>query len=306
MGYSEEEALEKSKYKRRVSNTRCIEYWIERGYTENDAIQKIKEIQSNSAKKQKGIKKSPGHIEKMKKFQSYYSTIDYWVDKYGDAIGKVKYDEYKNKISKRSKMGIQARIEKDPDTFINSSVRRKEYWIRQGYSEQEAEMMVSKVQSRGVDFYIKKYGKEKGLIKWEERNKKWFNTFYNSGKNFNKINEKRKLNSHIGYYTKDTIKGVEKLNFYIIILKDLNDKLFVKYGLTKHNTISKRWSISLKYNLFLFKSMSSLDAIELENKFHEFFKNSYTPNIIKTTECFDYNNENLNKTLEILEDYKND
>ena len=64
--------------------------------------------------------------------------------------------------------------------------------------------------------------------------------------------------------------------------------------------------MSLNYNLFLFKTMDAIEAVELEGKFHLHFRNSYNPSIIRTTECFEYTDKNLNKTLEILEEYKND
>lgn len=63
-----------------------------------------------------------------------------------------------------------------------------------------------------------------------------------------------------------------------------------------------RWSISLKYNLFLFKQMEAKSTLELENKFNNIFKNTYDSIIIKTTECFEYNDKNLDITLQLLED----
>jgi hypothetical protein len=166
--------------------------------------------------------------------------------------------------------------------------------------------MVSKSQSRGIDFYIKKYGFDDGTKKWKERNEKWFNSFYNSGKDLQAVNEKRKLNSHVGYYTEETICNIDELYFYMILLQDKNCTFIIKYGLTKQDVISKRWSVSLNYKVVIFKKMDAKIALQIEQKFHKHFKSSYVPSIIKTTECFQYTDVNLNTAIKIIEDFEND
>lgn len=304
LGYSEEEANDKCIYSRRVGSVLCVEYWIKRGHSEEFAKEEISRRQSVTSKKQKTRKRTPSECARMSEFQKYLNTLDYWVDKYGDEIGLIKFNKFNLDRIENGKNSKQHRLKKNPNTYIESSVRRVEYWIKRGYSEQDARIMVARVQSRGVDFYIKKYGEIEGLRKWKERNEKWFNSFYNSGNDLEAINEKRKLNAHVGYYSKESISNIKNLNFYIIILKDDNGTMIAKYGLTKQDTIAKRWSVSLNYNLFLFLNLEAIQAVELEQKFHNIFRKSYTPNIIKTTECFEYNNTNLMKTLEILEEYK--
>jgi len=304
-GFNEEIANEKAMYERKCSTTRCPEYWMKRGYSYEEAIEKVSELQSSYAKKNKGIKKTPEHKEKIKEFFQYLNTVNYWIDKYGDEIGKLKYDEYCENQKKNASLGNKKRLENNPNTFIESSIRRPEYWIKQGYSEEEAKLMVSKTQSRGLDFYINKYGEEEGLKRWKLRNEKWYDSFYNGENDLDEINEKRKLNCHVGYYTQKTIENIPTLNFYLISLIDKNNTTIVKYGLTKQTNIAKRWKVSLNYNLIMFKELDSRLAIELENEFHAKFKNSYKPQIIKTTECFEYTDDNLKDAYILIENFLN-
>lgn len=304
LGFSEDDANEKSKLERRKCSPRCIEYWIKKGFSEEDAKIKIKEIQNNG-KSNLGSKRTEEQKQNMKLSQSKLHKIDYWIEKYGEEIGTQEFLNFKEKKIETGKSSKYFRLSKNLNTYIEGSIRRPEYWIKRGYTEEESKLIVSKSQSRGINFYIKKYGEEIGIQRWKNKNDKWFKSFYKSGKDLNEINKKRKLNSHVGYYTEETIVNIDYLNFYMIVLED-NGNMIIKYGLTKHDTISKRWSFSLNYNLFLFKKMRSIDAVKLENKFHYYFKNSYIPTVIKTTECFEYTDNNLKKSLKILEEFKND
>lgn len=304
LGFSEEESISKAKLECKKCSPRCVEYWIKKGFSENEAIQQIKIIQNNG-EKNIGSKRTEEQKLNMKLIQTKIKEVNYWIEKYGEELGNKNFLDFKNKQIENGKSSKNFRLNKNPNTFIDGSIRRPEYWIKLGYSEEESKIMVSKSQSRGIEFYIKKYGNEKGKEKWKERNDKWFKSFYNSGKDLTEINQKRKLNSHVGFYTENTIVGIDNLNFYMIVLVDIDDTMIIKYGLTKQDTIAKRWSVSLNYNLLLFNKMKSLNAVKLENEFHKHFKNSYTPSVIKTTECFKYTEDNLKKTLEILEEFKN-
>lgn len=301
-GLTENEANEQATYYRKSSTQRCPEYWMKHGYSYEDAIKKVSEIQSNCSKHNKGVKKTPEHREKIKQLQNSLNTLKYWIDKHGEYEGENKFKEFQENRKKYGALGHKKRLETNPNSYIESSIRRPEYWIKMGYTEKEAKLIVAKKQSRGLDFYIKKYGDEEGLERWKSRNEKWYNSFYNNGKNLDEINEKRRLNCHVGYYTNEVIKNIPRLNFYMITLMD-NNKIIAKYGLTKHDNISKRWKVSLNYNLFIFKELDSTLAIELENKFHKKFKNSYTPTVIKTTECFEYTDDNLNTAFELLKEH---
>jgi len=304
LGFSEEESASKAKLECKKCSPRCLEYWLKKGLTEEESLIKIKEIQNNG-EKNIGSKRTEKQKQNMKLIQTKIKDVNYWIEKYGEELGNQNFLDFKNKQIENGKFSKKYRLNINPNTYIDGSIRRPEYWMKLGYSEEESKIMVSKSQSRGLNFYIKKYGNEEGKEKWKERNDRWFKSFYNSGKDLTEIDQKRKLNSHVGYYTENTIVGIDNLNFYMIVLVDIDDTMIIKYGLTKQDTIAKRWSVSLNYNLLLFNKMKSLNAVKLENEFHKHFKNSYTPSVIKTTECFKYTEDNLNKTLEILEEFKN-
>jgi len=300
--FSKEDAILKAKEKCRELSPRCKEFWIKKGLSEEEATLRVKEFQ-NRGSTNVGSKRTEEQKSKMSEAQLKLQTIDYWIERYGNEIGIEKFNTWKLNQSKNGRLRNLERKKKNPNTFIENSIRRKEYWIKKGYSEHESKIMVSKQQSRGVDFYVKKYGLEEGVKKWKERNEKWYKSFYNSENDLSEINEKRKLNCHVGYYCEETIKNISMLNFYMIILKDINETRIVKYGLTQQDNIAKRWKISLDYNVFLFEEMDSKKALDLEMAFHKKFKNSYKPSIIKTTECFEYNIDNLNNAVQILSEF---
>ena len=302
LGFTEEESKLKAKTECRKKSVRCIEYWLNKGLSLEDAKNEVRRIQNNG-KYNIGRKATDEQKRNLSNAQKRINNLEYWIEKYGENDGKTKYENFINQRKENSKKGYKVRLKNDPDSYKKSSIRRPEYWISQGYSEDEAKLIVSKKQSREIDFFINKYGEDLGLKKWKEKNDNWYSSFYLSDNDLIEINNKRKLNSHVGYYTKSTVDENSTLNFYLISLIDNNNEKIIKYGLTKQDKISKRWKISLNYNLMLFKELDSHKAIDLENEFHKSFKHSYSPELIKTTECFAYSEDNLKETLILLKKY---
>lgn len=69
--------------------------------------------------------------------------------------------------------------EKIKATSIISWVK-KEYWIKKGYSEEEAKNIISKKQSTfSFEKCVEKHGEDKGKKIWEERQKKWKSKVFN-------------------------------------------------------------------------------------------------------------------------------
>lgn len=63
---------------------------------------------------------------------------------------------------------------------------KEEYWVKKGFSEEEAKKIISKKQSTfSLEKCIEKYGEEEGTERWKERQKKWF-------KNYKKTNYSKK------------------------------------------------------------------------------------------------------------------
>jgi hypothetical protein len=58
------------------------------------------------------------------------------------------------------------------------SVRCAEYWIKKGYSVEDSQLKVSESQvGNGIDWYISRYGKVEGQIRFDERIKKWLTSY---------------------------------------------------------------------------------------------------------------------------------
>jgi len=123
-GWSEDIAKEKVSETQRRNSPRCKEYWIKKGFSIDEAKEKVSEIQKCNSSNSK----------------------EYWIKK-GFSI-----DEAKEKVSEWAKKG---------------SVRCKEYWIKKGFSIDEAKEKVSEIQSRGKEYWIKKYGEVDGIKKYD-------------------------------------------------------------------------------------------------------------------------------------------
>lgn len=129
-------------------------------------------------------------VKRLKREGKHQSVIDasYYAIFYNDeTLGREKFDEIRQrkstKVSAWMKDNTEFMSQKSKENWANKtpleirqcSVRCKEYWMKKGYSEEEAIIEVSKRQARGLEHFIKVYGSE-GLTKWEERQYKWQNT----------------------------------------------------------------------------------------------------------------------------------
>jgi len=290
----------------RKNSSRCIEYWTHRGHSLKEAKIKVSELQSRVSKKQAGRKFSEELKQKLSKIHKKRNTEEYWIEKFGEKEGKAKYKKLKNNLSKNGKNGNEARKLKNPN-YREFSTRCKEYWMKRGFSEEESVRMVSKSQTRSLTFFKEKYGDNIGLRKWKEKVSNWRKSF-EANNDMDVINEKRRLNSHVGMYTEETIKNIKNLYFYTFLFLDDDGKTYFKYGLTKHDSLEKRWSQEIIYTTMFFEMMESPKALSLENELNKIFRHSHTPKVIKTTECALYDesniallNETVKKYLENLE-----
>lgn len=101
-----------------------------------------------------------------------------------------KFNGYKGLTTEEKQIKIDSLV----DGSITKRVSEKngpvypEYWIRQGYSEEEAQQKVSEQQTTfNLEICIEKYGKEEGLKRWNERQEKWSKSF--KKQNFSKISQ---------------------------------------------------------------------------------------------------------------------
>lgn len=168
----------------REGNKVCVEHWIKKGYSKDEAEKIISKIQSERGKKIKGKSKiiSKEYIESLgidsKSFfrkRSVWCT-EYWVNKgYTDKEAKEKITELQKELANRN-------ASKSKSEHRKNSVRCIEYWISKGYSDKEAKEKVSIVQSTfSLEKCIKKYGEKNGYEKWKKRQIKWQDSLNKTG-----------------------------------------------------------------------------------------------------------------------------
>lgn len=160
-----------------------VEYWVARGHSQEDAERISKENRSlyasnsiESAKRLHGDKAqevllkrretvafknsreyllSSGHSEEDIKGRFATISLDSFIKRYGEEEGKCKYEAMRRKLRSKSK-------------------RCLEYWVNTGMSLEEAKEAVSKEQTRGLEWYISKFGEAIGNEKFLNRNRVGF------------------------------------------------------------------------------------------------------------------------------------
>lgn len=178
--------LPEDKYNELKNNLKDIkrsfskEFWIKKGYTEKEAINKVFEIQSSNSKKFKG-KRTGKSKEKLK--EKGYSdeeiriaclsqwNLEYWIR-----------NGYSEEESKQKVFEIQSYASKHVDYEKRLLPSNLEYWLNKGFSESESKEKVTESQTTfSKDICIKKWGYEKGIEIFNNRQKKWQNSLYKNG-----------------------------------------------------------------------------------------------------------------------------
>jgi hypothetical protein len=158
-----------------------------------------------------------------------------------------------------------------PEKYYESTNTRKEYWMKKGFSEEEAISNLSKRQRTfSKDICIEKYGHDKGLKIFNDRQKKWVKSL-KSNPNISEI--RKKQNS----YTEDKsiVELIDRSSFIEetkniikegIYFKNLDDfinfvanKIDIKSSSDLHPYISSKL-IQRKYEV---------SSDELKNKFYK-------------------------------------
>lgn len=178
-------------------------YWINNGYTENDAIEKIKQIQSENSKKfHKKYKETP---EKYKKTISPF-TEEFWINKGITDKNEIKIkinsqrninieywlnkgfnkDEAIKKISEIQKSNSIKSAEKNKKELNTFEYRKKrnvyiEYFLNKGYSLEESQELLKERQTTfTLEKCIIKHGLEKGTEIYNKRQKDWIRKVFNN------------------------------------------------------------------------------------------------------------------------------
>lgn len=168
-GYKKFDNSEESK-KKRISSM-SVEYLTKvKGYTEEEANKIL-----NDRKKQ--ISKSVKNTNEYDKIHNPNHHLKFSYSK--EALMYRGYSEEEaEKISKEAGRKVGEANKKhwkeNPEKYYDTRTTRKEYWIKKGYSEEEA---IQKVKERQRTFTLEKciakYGVELGKQKWNERQRKW-------------------------------------------------------------------------------------------------------------------------------------
>jgi len=157
-------------------------YWLLRGWNFDESYAKSKE---NKQKNCKSVYSRDFWLERINPKTNTYYTIEeadfernsrrpirkeYWIKKgYNESRSIELAEEVKNSNNKKG-----ARKSASSNVRNITSKRRPEYFTARGYSEEEAEKLVSESQKYfSKEICIEKYGEEKGLKIWQERQDKW-------------------------------------------------------------------------------------------------------------------------------------
>lgn len=225
--YGEKEGLRKMY----IDNPLHVEHWTNKGFTEEEAKNKISEIQQKNSKKAKHTKiLNKEYIKKLYNFsdeevndfckkRSTWSK-EFWISRgftEEEAINKVSEIQSKN-ANKIDKSKVRER-----------SKRCKEYWLSRGFTEEEAIENIKNIQTTfSLEICINKYGEVEGRKIFNERQLKWQQTLTNNTTlkvGYSKVSQILFFKLLSLYKTHDNIYFAEhNREFY---LRDNNKKIFV-------------------------------------------------------------------------------
>lgn len=237
----ESEYLSIEKNLKSVKRSFSKEFWIKKGYSEEDAIKKVIEIQSNNSRKftgkrtgkSKDLLRAKGYTEEQIKLTCLSpSNIEFWINKgYSE-------EDAKTLISKN-----QSNAAKFVDCEKRLLPSNVEYWINKGYSENESKKLVKKSQTTfSREICIEKYGYEKGIEIFNERTKRWLNSLKDNDNIFigySAISQelfaeifKRLENRNFKYALNGGEFKIKKENggYYFYDFTDVDNKLIIEYN----------------------------------------------------------------------------
>jgi len=108
---------------------------------------------------------------------------------------KKEVEEFISNKQKQNSQILSENKKNNPEKYYDKTIKRKEYWIKKGYTEEESKKIISETQKTfSKEICIKKYGEEKGLEIFNLRQLKWVNTMI-SNPNISEM--RKKQNSYI-------------------------------------------------------------------------------------------------------------
>ena len=300
-------------------------YWINKGLTEEESILKISEIQSEISKKctdhsKKGKFKenlrNKGYTEEeIKECCLAPSNVEFWQKK-GFSKNKSKRKVFKN----------QSYAAKFVDCEKRLLPNKVDYWKNLGFSDEESVKKVSFIQTTfSREICIEKYGEEKGLEIFTNRQKLWMNSLNTNGNlkiGYSKISQElfKIINERIqGNFKYATLNGEFSLprkngGVWIYDFVDLDKKKIIEYNGDMYHANPNTCNENDTPHPFR-KNLLSIDIwnkdiekekIANENGFtvlkiwdSEFRRRTQQDKELVIQKCIEFinNNENRNKTI---------
>lgn len=189
-------------------------YWLQRGYSDEQAMVEILKIQKdNNVKAVEAMQNlKEYHFEKYKKKRNIY--IEYWLEKgFSEEEAKIKLKERQSTYSlekMKQKHGNEEGLKK-----FNS---RNEKWLHSLYGKMSPEQKVEFEKSKCVtkDKMVAKYGEEKALEKWEHYIKSHVNMWNASRISKKYIDEILSKIKNDGFNTETIFYGSEEKNEFCL------------------------------------------------------------------------------------------
>lgn len=254
--------------KRKDQNPMCIEYYIKKGLSQQEALIKVEEMKGNTSS----------------------SRLDFWINK-----GYTKQEAIERVSELQSKRASE--YWSSPESENRLTQTQFNYWAEQGFSEQEAKRKVSEIQSTfSKEICIQKYGNVEGLKIFNSRQAKWQETLNSKPQEeIDRINQKKSTGRMSQYFKGNPeAKNVPGVLYYLRFFNKETE--FWKIGITS-KSIEERFSKkhlkshnNLEYEIL--KERTDLTFGEcfkeeqrILKKFKEFRINVYY-NEFHSTECF--------------------
>ncbi|NBT09381.1 MAG: hypothetical protein EBS98_11385, partial [Chitinophagia bacterium] len=115
--------MQKQRRFNRESSWRCVEYWLAKGYSLDQAHKQISNKQSEISVKQKGKIVTDTARSNLRAAALKRNTEEYWYERYGDNAESYRL-AYKKRLSENGRKSAKNR------NNLTSTPRRKEFWMK--------------------------------------------------------------------------------------------------------------------------------------------------------------------------------
>jgi len=155
-----------------------INYWVSRGWSREESEPKRTKIKRGNTSPMTidfWMKKGLSKDESVYKINSFRKcNIEYWIERgYSNEDSELKVSEFQLSNSKI----LSEKKKERPQDYLHTYSTKIEYYLYRGMSVEEAEKALSDRQTTfSKEICIEKYGENKGLKVWTERQEKWQKT----------------------------------------------------------------------------------------------------------------------------------